>query len=106
MTKKQAKILWEDLIERGTIKYAIKKLKMDAEKANIFLMYSIPEMFVDKDINILNKKKLEELKKRNIEISEIIKSKKSLNIALSIGILIYIAIVAPILILTTYIIHF
>jgi hypothetical protein len=106
MTNKQAKILWEDLIERGTIKYAIKKLAMDREKANIFLMHSMPEMFVDKDINIINKKKLEKLKKRNAKISKIIKNKQSLDTTLSIGILVYLMIVTPIFILITYIIHF
>ena len=99
MVKKTARKLWEDILINGTAKKSIKDLSLNKEHVNFFISHTMPEMFVDKDINILYTKKAKELEEEQGETAKKVKRKKIANLFWFIGISLYLIIVAPILLL-------
>lgn len=106
MIKKKAKLLWEDVLIHGTNSKIHERLGISKQKAKIFMSYTAPEMFVDKEINRINLLKIKELKQESKKIMSLINKKQSSNLILTIGMSFYFTIVMPILALIVYIKYF
>lgn len=106
MTNRQAKTIWEDVLINGSANNTIAELGISKKEAKIFLAHTMPEMFVEDEINKINKKKIKELKVRYKRIEQLLKEKRIENVMVAIGIFFYFFSTVSILLLIAYLKYF
>ena len=106
MTNKKAKQLWEHILIHGAKSDSIKELGLDMKEIKVFMSYTMPEIFVDDEISRVNLSRVKELKKEEKQILSVLKTKKSSNLIMNIGLSAYFILVFPILVLITYLKYF
>lgn len=106
MTKKNATLLWEDVIENGKADNTIKEFELDRKEVRTFLEYTKPEMFVSKEVNKKSLLEIKKLKQKYDNISKAIKKKKTSSTICNIMFTCYFIIVFPILALIVLVKYF
>ena len=103
MTKKNATLLWEDVIKNGKGENVIKDFDLNRKEVKVFLEYTKPEMFVSEEVNKSSVLEIKKLKQKSENVSKAIKKKETSSMIFNVMFTFYLVAVLPILALIIFI---
>lgn len=105
MTLSACKGVWEDLVINHSVQNAQEKLKISDQDIHFITNYTMPEMFIDGELNKVHKNRKKELAKEHARLDKMRKQKKRNIVIYKIMLVIYVFIMLPILAIFAYIMN-